>query len=750
MRNSQGKGGTEMKKFLVVSLIASLLCCFDFSAFASDDAGGDYIALHIGSPLVLSGESMKALDSDNPNVVPVIHKDRTLVPLRAVSEHFGASVAYNAMDREASIAFGGRTFFFPIDESYYRIEEAGQAQRIVPFDTEALIMQNRTLVPLRVICEDVLGKTVGYSDGVITVGDTETDLDDAMVEGIKNRIGQALKVSSRDELNRIVEAMSEYREMKAMDEMLAPDGMGEAESSENASDDFSATNEQVEGVNEADVVKTDGRFIYVAAGESVKIYDSNNGRPFLADEIKMTVDSETGEYVQFSEMYIDQGRLVVLGTRSGFENWIRPIPEPMEEMETSIMPWGGDRSYVWCGIYEVDAKGKTNLVKELEIEGSMLSSRKKDETVYLVVNKHLYRYGIDTGGILPLIRDTALGNGYSELSIDSIMYYPKRVSSNYLILAAIDIEDGNEPAVIEAFLGSGNLVYMSNNALYVAGRDYSSFWGAVTNIAKFTIDGTKIGFAGGGMVEGSILNQFSMDEYEGKLRLATSNWQGENVNAIHVLDENLNETGSVENLARGERIYSVRFMGDRGYVVTFRQIDHLFVLDLSNPEAPKVTGELKVPGFSNYLHPVSEDMLLGIGQSIDEKTGMQEGIKLSIFDVSDDGKPVETNNLVLGGSGSYAEVLSNHKALMLNLNEDMIGFDAVLANVTGDYSKSNFYGAAIIEVTKDGSISILKLISNEGIHASRVKRIIYIGDFLYYILDNRIRAFNMDSFDEIE
>jgi len=739
-----------MKKFLVVSLIASLLCCFDFSAFASDDAGGDYIALHIGSPLVLSGESMKALDSDNPNVVPVIHKDRTLVPLRAVSEHFGASVAYKAMDREASIAFGGRTFFFPIDESYYRIEEAGQAQRIVPFDTEALIMQNRTLVPLRVICEDVLGKTVGYSDGVITVGDTETDLDDAMVEGIKNRIGQALKVSSRDELNRIVEAMSEYREMKAMDEMLAPDGMGEAESSENASDDFSATNEQVEGVNEADVVKTDGRFIYVAAGESVKIYDSNNGRPFLADEIKMTVDSETGEYVQFSEMYIDQGRLVILGTRSGFENWIRPIPEPMEEMETSIMPWGGDRSYVWCGIYEVDAKGKTNLVKELEIEGSMLSSRKKDETVYLVVNKYLYRYGIDTGGILPLIRDTALGNGYSELSIDSIMYYPKRVSSNYLILAAIDIEDGNEPAVIEAFLGSGNLVYMSNNALYVAGRDYNSFWGAVTNIAKFTIDGTKIGFAGGGMVEGSILNQFSMDEYEGKLRLATSNWQGENVNAIHVLDENLNETGSVENLARGERIYSVRFMGDRGYVVTFRQIDPLFVLDLSNPEAPKVTGELKVPGFSNYLHPVSEDMLLGIGQSIDEKTGMQEGIKLSIFDVSDDGKPVETNNLVLGGSGSYAEVLSNHKALMLNLNEDMIGFDAVLANVTGDYSKSNFYGAAIVEVTKDGSMSILKLISNEGIHASRVKRIIYIGDVLYYILDNRIRAFNMDSFDEIE
>ncbi len=741
-----------MKKFLVLGLIASLLCCFDFSAFASYAASGDYIALHIGSPLILSGESMKALDSDNPNVVPIIHKDRTLVPLRAVSEHFGASVAYNAVDREASIEFGGRTFFFPIDKGYYRIEEDGEALRIVPFDTEALIMQNRTLVPLRVICEDVLAKTVGYSDGVITVGDIETDLDGAMVEGIKNKIGQALKVSSRDELNGIIEGMSENYETKAMDEMRAPDGMGEeAEaSSENASDDFSATNEQVEGVNEADIVKTDGRFIYVAAGESVKIYDSNKGKPFLADEIKTSVDSETGEYVQFSEMYIDQGRLIVLGTRNGFENWIRPIPEPMEEMQTSIMPWGGNGSYVWCGIYSVDESGNADLIKELEIEGSMLSSRKKDETVYLVVNKYLYRYGIDTGGILPLIRDSALGNGYSELSIDSIMYYPKRVSSNYLILAAIDIEDGNEPAVIEAFLGSGNLVYMSNNALYVAGRDYSSFWGEVTNLAKFTIDGTKIGFAGGGMVEGTILNQFSMDEYEGKLRLATSNWQGGNVNALYILDENLIKTGSVENLAQGERIYSVRFMGDRGYVVTFRQIDPLFVLDLSNPEAPKVTGELKVPGFSNYLHPVSEDMLLGIGQSIDEKTGMQEGIKLSIFDVSDDGQPVEISNLVLGGSGSYAEVLYNHKALMLNPKDYMIAFDAVLANVTGDYSKSNFYGAAIIEVGKDGNMSILKLISNEGIHASRVKRILYIGDVLYYVLDDNIRAFDIDTFDEIE
>jgi uncharacterized secreted protein with C-terminal beta-propeller domain len=739
-----------MKKLFVLTLIASLLCCWNVSAFAAYDVSGDSIALHIGSPLILSGETMKALDLDNPNVVPIIHKDRTLVPIRAISEHFGADVGYEVVPREAYIEYGGKRFVFPIDKSNYRIEEDGRETVTIAIDTEALIIQDRTMVPLRVICEDVLGKTVGYSDRVITVGNEEIALDGKMVEGIKSRIGQALRVSSREELNGIVAGMTEDYEMKTMDEVRAPDGMGEAVNEAAASEDFSATNEQVAGVNEADIVKTDGRFIYVATGESVKVYDSNKGKPVLKDEIKMTVDSETGQYVQFSEMYIDEGRLVVLGTRNGFDNWIRSIPEPMEEMETSIMPFRGGRSYVWCGIYSLDENGKTDLIKETEIEGAMLSSRKKDDTVYLVVNKYLYRYGIDYEEIIPMFRDTVLGDEYSELPIDRIMYYPKRASSNYLMVAAIDIFDETKAATIEAFLGSGSLVYMSDNALYVAGQDYNAFWGSITNIAKFMVDGTKIGFAGGGMVEGSILNQFSMDEYEGSLRVATSNWQRENVNALYVLDENLNETGSVENLAPGERIYSVRFMGDKGYIVTFRQIDPLFVLDLSNPTAPIVTGELKVPGFSNYLHPLGEDALLGIGQSIDEKTGRQQGIKISIYDVSDEGKPRELGNLILGESGSYAEVLYNHKALMLNLKDDMIAFDAVLANITGDYSKSNFYGAVILGVREEGEISVLKLISNEGIYASRVKRILYIGDVLYYVLDDNIRAFDIDTFNEIE
>lgn len=764
-----------MKRFLILALIMSIIAGA-VPSFAEGNMPAGSIALHVGSPLILSGKDMIPLDSDNPNVVPVIHKERTLVPLRAISEHFDAEVSYNSGSREAVIKYNGKSFIFPIDKNFYRVEEVGKPTSKIAFDTESLIIQDRTMVPLRVVSEDILGKTVGYSDKVITIGsgNVNLDLDLAKVSEIKSKIGQALKVSSAAELKKIIGDMSN-NDFTSRDDIMkmpltgstventaaeAPAKEADSKSGGKKTNDFSTTNEQVEGINEADIIKTDGTFIYVATGKSLKIYKANNGKPVLTDEISMVVDSKTGQFIQLTEMYIDQGKLIVLGSKDTFNNWIRPIEEPIVDpikpmmkldARIGIMPQMG-QSYTYVGVYNINTKGDSSLLKEFEIEGNMLSSRKKDNTVYLVVNQYLnyYYYGATDGGVIPMYRDSARSNEYRELPIDSIMYYPGRQNPNYLIVAAIDINGAKTPSTVEAFLGSGSQVYMSNNALYIAGQDYNTIWGTITNISKFTVDDLKIGFAGGGFVEGSILNQFSMDEYEGNLRIATTNWQKESLNAVYILDKNLNEVGSVKNMAPGESIYSVRFMGDKGYVVTFRQIDPLFVIDLSSPTAPKVVGELKIPGFSNYLHPISEDILLGIGQSIDEKTGRQEGIKLSIFDVSDSGKPREVNNLILGSSGSYAEVLNNHKALMLNLEDDMIGFTAQLSSITGDYAKGYFNGALIIEVKETGEMKVLNQISNEGIYGSYVDRIIYIGDVLYYVQDDTIRAFNINTFQEIK
>ncbi|TJX15896.1 hypothetical protein E9840_01705 [Tissierella creatinini] len=747
-----------MKRILIFTLLFVLI---SGSIPALAALPEDNIALHVASPLILHGEEVFPLDSGNPNVVPVIHKDRTLVPLRAISEHFGAKVHYDGIKREAVINYKDKTYYFPINKNYYRVEESGKENVLTSFDTETLIMEDRTMVPLRVISENILNKKVGYKDRVITIGTEDIGLDNKRLDEIKTKIGQALQVTSKSELKNIINKLKTNDMVRDEDmQAPAPSGMGEGPVMEAAGDkgasgsnDFSTTNEQVEGVNEADIIKTDGEFIYVANGKSVKIYRANNGKPVLVHEISMNVNEKTGEYIQFTEMYVDEDRLIVLGSKNAFNNWIRPIPdigpnmEPAIDSRMGILPMGNN--YTYAGVYSIDSNGKASLLKEVEIEGDMLSSRKKDDVVYLMVNRHMNYYGIDDG-IVPMYRDSTRGNELRELSIDKIMYYPGRYHQNYFIVAALDTRSESTPTNIEAFLGSGNVAYMSNNALYIAGQDYNTIWGTITNISKFTIDGLKIGFAGGGMVEGSILNQFSMDEYNGNLRIATTNWQRDSINSLYILDKNLNEIGALKNLAPGETIYSTRFMGDMGYIVTFRQIDPLFVIDLSNPSSPKVVGELKIPGFSNYLHPISEDVLLGIGQNIDEKTGRQDGIKLSLFDVSNNSRPKEINNLVLGSSGSYAEVLNNHKALMLNLDKDMIAFTAQLSSLSGDFEKGYFNGGLILEVKEDGSMKLLQKIPSGGLYPTYVNRIIYIGDVLYYVQDDSIKAFSMKDFQEIK
>ncbi len=743
-----------MRKSIVMLLILAMIVSGGPS-FAEVDGEDGFIALHLGSPLILSGEDIISLDSMNPGVVPVIHNDRTLVPLRAISEHFGALVSYDADNRVAKIQIEGVEFLFPINESYYEIHETGKQNQKVQFDTESLIIKDRTMVPLRVIAENILQMDVAYDNRVIFIGKSQASIDDQLVESIKTKIGQALKVSTRDELLALIESMEESSAEEPEREPLfgnqAP-AMEESAAAEDSAKDFSNTNEQVEGINEADIVKTDGTFIYVATRDSIKIYKANDGKPVLTDEMEVQIDKATGEYVEFSELYIDNGKLVVLGRKGTMGNWIRPMPEPIpttEIMVDSIMPYGG-MEFVYLGVYDINTEGKMSLVKELEVEGNLLSSRKKEEHVYLVVNKYINYYGPYTEEPIPVFMDTVIGSEHREIPVDSILYHPGRYSPNYLLVAAVDIMDKDDPANIEAYLGSGSEIYMSDNALYVAGNDYNSFWGSVTNIARFSVEGTSIGYTGGGMVEGTLLNQFSMDEHEGNLRLATTSWNQDSVNAVYVLDKNMNQIGAVENLAPGERIFSARFMGDMGYIVTFRQIDPLFVIDLSDPAKPVVTGELKVPGFSNYLHPLSQDVLLGIGQDIDEKTGRQQGIKLSLFDVSDSGMPKEIGNLILGDTGSYAEVLHNHKALMLKQEDDLIAFDATLNSITGELTREAFNGLVVIRANAEGDLELIKEISNEGIYGQNVKRPVYIDDVLYYVMDDNIRAFNMDNYNEIK
>ena len=808
-----------MKRILSWLMILMMALTMNSPVFAASETSlaSSSLALYIGSPLAISGDTIKALDKDNPNVAPIIYKSRTLVPLRAISENFGATVSYDAVKRAAIISYGGKVYAFYVDKNVYSTRSAGGIEKFKTIDTKTLIIEDRAMVPLRVICEDILGKTVGYSQNIILVGSQSASLvtNTALKADIKTKIGQALKLDSISQLKSIIAGKSDVygpilKELQmgttavdggsngpaqavpsASPSVTAPGSTGSNTGSPGSTgstmnktaSDFSTTNNQVAGIDEADIVKTDGKFIYIAAGGSVRIIKATNGQMTLADSFTMPVDPRTGQSISISELYIDQGRLVVLGSLWRNNGGVYPGPiMPMLEKSIAIYPpiYNG-KSYVYCGVYSIDGNGQGNLIKELEIEGSMLSSRKSGDTVYIVANKYFSYYysayqsdNINVSDILPTYRDTTVSDTYETLGISKIMHYPGSPSPQYLILAALDIRDADQKASIEAILGSGSTIYMNDSGLYIAQPDYDSFQGQATAITKFTIDGTKIGFAGGGKVKGSILNQFSMDVYEGNLRIATTYWDTQSANGVYILDQNLNQIGALEDLAPGERIFAMRFMGSKGYMVTFRQIDPLFVLDLTNPKVPVVTGELKVPGFSNYLYPVAENLLMGVGQDTEDiytkdSAGnevvigtRQTGIKLSLFDVSDQGKPVEIQKYVLGGSGSYSDILNNHKVIMFNLGDKKLAFEANLTDNATDAKTINpsyFSGAVVMSYDTQAGFALEGKImadpqaqydvSMPYYNYSYVRRLCYIGDVLYYIQDGQVKSFNMDTLEPI-
>jgi uncharacterized secreted protein with C-terminal beta-propeller domain len=794
-----------MKKICLLALIFVLAFSMSLPVFGIDSSAKNYnLALYIGSPLTISGGVIKALDPDNPNVAPIIYKSRTLVPIRAISEHFGAVVSYDAVKKAAVIKYAGGTYTFFTGKNYYTKEVVGKANQTLTYDTEMLIRESRSMVPLRVICENVLGKTVDYSKNIITVSDNAIGLaaNSVLMADIKAKIGQAIKVASLDQLKSLIGSKMTYystdliRNIEiqntptngsgavpvAAPSVSAPDsavsegivGSGNSATSADKTQDFSTTNNQVAGIDEADVIKTDGKFIYIAAGGYVKIVRADNGNMTLADTIKMPLDPRTGQSINISELYIDTGRLVILGSLWRNDYQIMQTSsiaiDPAIGKSIAIYPpiWQG-KNFTYCAIYSVDTLGKTGLLKELSVEGSMLSSRKSGDTVYIMTNKYFYYYTpANPGEIIPMYKDTSAGQDYKALPISKIMCYPDSLSPQYMLVAAVDIMKTDEEANIEAILGSGSTVYMNDSNLYIAQSDYSSSLGEMTAITKYSINGTKLGFAGGGKVKGSLLNQFSMDEFDGNLRVATTAWGQTSTNSVYILDANLNQIGAIENMAPGERIFAVRFMGSKGYIVTFRQVDPLFVLDLSDATAPKITGELKVPGFSNFLYPIGENLILGVGQgSTDiyskDVSGNEivigtrlTGIKFSIFDVSDQGKPEELQTYTVGDNGSYSEILNNHKALMIDQTDNILAFEASLMDSVSSLKPtvSDYFTGAVV-LTYDaqtgfkeqGRIAYETSIQNTTDYSynSYIRRLCYIGDVLYYVQDGQVRSFDLQS-----
>lgn len=480
-------------------------------------------------------------------------------------------------------------------------------------------------------------------------------------------------------------------------------------------DDYSSTNIQVEGVDEADIIKNDGKYIYLIKGSTIRIVEA-----YPADNMKEIVsftmgDENEGFYP--SDLYVTEDQLVVLGSYYHYSEPV--IIDSAETSSKMIAPpyYGGQRAKAY--IVDISDREDPKVTRSVEFEGGISNSRRIGETLYLVLNKYNYAYQvldsdqytpeIKGEALLPRMMDTAVGEDESVAGCRDISILPKPDNFDIMIVAAVPLNDMNKKVDREVIVGSSENIYSSLNNLYVTatnwgGGYYRPYGDYGTAIYKFALDEGSVEYQTKGSVEGTVLNQFSMDQYNGNFRIATTKdaWApgSEITNALYILDEDLKPLGSIENIAPGEKLYSARFMNGRAYLVTFKRVDPLFVIDVQDPKNPEILGELKIPGYSTYLHPYDENHLIGFGNEVDEEAANSDedwlyyeavqGMKVGIFDVTDVKNPVEMYKEVIGDRGTTSELLYNHKALLFDKEKDLLAFPVTVYEIPGTTECSSY------------------------------------------------------------
>jgi uncharacterized secreted protein with C-terminal beta-propeller domain len=528
--------------------------------------------------------------------------------------------------------------------------------------------------------------------------------------------------------------------------------------------DHSATNVQEAGVDEADLVKTDGRRIVVVADTTLYV---------LSPDLDVLSTLDLADQGWFSSMFLIGDRVVLLGSRSAYSDPMAGIAVAPPDYYVEV-----------TAVVEVDISdaAHSRVVRSTYIDGRYLSARLHGGVVRVVIAS--YPTGLEFSSPQgPGLRAERVALAHNrrviEMStIDNWLPYFYQVDdlsgveSDGLLLGC---DKAHHPAAFSGFgmltiasfsggevvdaagiMAAGETVYASQEAFYVATMVWEQLSGeevaagapadaSRTEIHAFAIDGARVDYAASGSVPGTLLNQFAMSEYGGYLRVASTTggaWDGQSESVVTVLRRSgtsLIQEGQVGGLGEGEDIFAVRFLGDTGYVVTFRQTDPLYVLDLSDPTFPRVTGELKIAGYSAYLHPVSEGTIIGVGQDATDE-GSITGTQVALFDVSDPTDPHRLYRYRLDGAGSAVEW--DHRAFLLYGDTVVIPVDRggmiieeTWPTGTPEAEAPFLSGALVLRMGEDGFREV-GLVEQQG----GVLRSLVIGDRLYLVGGEGIQA----------
>ena len=551
--------------------------------------------------------------------------------------------------------------------------------------------------------------------------------------------------------------------------------------------EYSTTNIQVENVDEADITKTDGDYIYSLSEEKVIITDVRDENQIkIASEIEQN-DSD----IIPIDLILYNNKLVVIS----------------EEIESSTIYSRNYDNITFVSIYDISDKENPKEVKNYQLEQTYYTSRCIDGKLYVI-----------SSGYLKEENDEIVTYYYEDgEQIDPGYKNIKRIkdlnTDAQTILSMLDLNNINEKVKVNSYLMDVENAYVSENNIYLLDEKYewkysgtpeiSSIFGfkgilgafsndyyenedsgTYTNIYKFNLleDGS-IKYDKKAKEKGETINQFSIDEYAGNLRIALYDSEG---SRVVIFNNEMEKIGETEALAEGERMYSSRFLGNKAYLVTYKTIDPLFVIDLSNPERPEVLGELKIPGYSTYLHPYDENHLIGIGMQTEERVNRDSsgrirstsavitGMKMALFDVTDVNNPVQISETIIGDSRTTSAILTNHKALLFSKEKELLAipvnnytedfeienssdeYDSIVSSYT-NYNKqyvSEGYFVYNINLTDGftlkGTITHEKTKSNKFYYnVSRLLRGLYIDDNLYTVSEDYVKVNRLEDLQEI-
>jgi hypothetical protein len=582
---------------------------------------------------------------------------------------------------------------------------------------------------------------------------------------IKNQYGYKVRdysgtiyVQNRKNLRRIVHHFGGNRQAREGATFNSSSGYTpDTNPNANSMTDYSKTNIQTEGVDEGDIVKTDGKYIYFVNDKGLTIIDSN---PLTMKKVFELKNKNYGKLIR--DIFLDKNKLIIIS----------------DVLQKNI----GHRTFIET--YDISDIKNPKLINENNVNGEYNQSRKKGERLYVITNDHYHsdtlynemrQYPIDLNDLYELSNKFKLVS--EGVNLEKVIYMPFTTHISLTVISSIPLYPDEATDKI-IFTGDPGQLYMSNDNIYTTSKQYAlnvDKRTTDTEIRKFAIEDKQFRYVGKIKVEGKLLNQFSMGEENGVLFVAHSKPpmdKKDRENIISSFNENMKKISSLRGIAPKEKIYSARFVNGKAYIVTFRMIDPLFVVDIKNPSMMKILGQLKIPGYSNYLHPYSDKYLIGFGYNVGQDiygSDIKLGYKISLFDVSDYSKPKELSVLNIGEEGSYSYLGNNHKMLMFDSKRNIFALPIFeVSSKKERYSRYNytgyeyFYGAFVIQLSDEklkikGKISHSNSknageLANEYNKNSRqkIQRIVQIGDNIYTLSHSMLKVNDINTMEELK